>query len=79
MPDTTLSITLPDKLAEEINAASAAVHKDVSEFVRDALQQVLDEDKELSAEDWAAIERGRAEIKAGNYVSLENLDLDRDD
>ena len=77
----TMTISLPPAMLREVEAASKAEHRTHSELVREALRVYLyGRYPVVSATraEAAGIARGRADIRKGNYVSLEQLAHDLD-
>ncbi len=75
-----ISITLPEEMLEEVERASKTEHRTRSELIREALRHYLFARRApvvaASAEELEAIERGRAEIDRGDYVTLDKLEHD---
>ena len=72
----TMTISLPPAMLQEFEKVRKAEDRTRSELVREALRRYFEsrypEVKPTKAE-LAAIRRGRAEIKRGEYVTLEEL------
>ena len=74
MGSKTLSVTIPEELYELMDEKRKAGHYSRSEFVREALRRYLAiPTVEATAEEAEAIERGRAEIADGRYMTLDQL------
>jgi predicted transcriptional regulator len=76
-----MTISLPPAMLREVAAVSKAEHRTHSELVREALRTYLyGRYPVVSATkaELAAIARGRAEIKKGNFVTFEQLANDLD-
>lgn len=70
-----LSISLPEAMAEDVDRAAEREHRTRSELVREALRLYLvgipvDEPAE---DERAAMRRGKAEIRRGDHVTLDEL------
>jgi predicted transcriptional regulator len=72
----TITISLPPVMARQLEKVRKQEHRTRSELMREALRHYFDglvpEVTPTKAE-MAAIRRGRAEIKAGRFVTLEQL------
>ena len=74
MSSKTLSVTIPEELYELMDEKRKAGHYSRSEFVREALRRYLAiPTVDATAEEVQAIQRGRAEIASGNFVTLDQL------
>ena len=74
MGNKTLGVTIPEELYELMDEKRMAGHYSRSEFVREALRRCLSiPTVEATAEEADAIERGRAEVAGGNYVTPDQL------
>jgi metal-responsive CopG/Arc/MetJ family transcriptional regulator len=89
----TISVSLPPKMADEIERVRRKEHRTRSEFVREALRRYIERadahsvkqriaklgEDEPSADEIAAIREGSNEIMEGNFVTLKQLrhELDR--
>ena len=74
MSSKTLSVTIPEELYELMDEKRKAGHYSRSEFVREALRRYLAiPTVDATAEEAEAIQRGRAEIARGNFVTLDQL------
>lgn len=79
-----LTISIPPGMLRQMERVRKREHRTRSELVREALRAYLIDRFPVvvpTKSELAAIERGRAEIKAGNYVTLDQLihDLDSTD
>ena len=74
MGSKTLSVTIPEELYALIDERRKAGHYTRSEFVRDALRRYLAIPTDAPTPDEVeAIERGRTEHAAGDFVTLDEL------
>ena len=78
MPRATWTISLPPAFAREAEEAGKREHRTRSELVREALRTYLAA-RALptytpTARELRAIEKGRAEMRRGNYYTLNELD-----
>ena len=73
-----LTISLPEAMAEAAERARKAEHRTRSELFREALRVYLGQLQiaEATPEEVAAADRGKAEMAAGDYVTLDQV---RDD
>ncbi|MBM3748653.1 MAG: ribbon-helix-helix protein, CopG family [Acidobacteria bacterium] len=72
----TITISLPPSMLRSLKRAGAAENRTRSELVREALQTYFNlryPVVEASKAELAAIRRGRAEIRRGQYLTLEQL------
>ena len=70
------TISLPESMAKQVEAAMEAEQRTRSQLVREALRAYLNKRFPVvaaSKAELAAIRRGRAEIKNGEYVTLDEL------
>jgi predicted transcriptional regulator len=90
---TTFSISLPPEMADALERVRRKEHRTRSELVREALRrymraaeiQAMQEkiaklpEEDATAEEIAAIKKGRAEFRQGKFVTLDKLrhELDR--
>lgn len=79
MPRQTINISLPPDMARRVDQASKREHRTRSELVREALRVYLAHSYSPTASELRAIENGRAEIRRGDYLTLDQLhaELDR--
>lgn len=70
-----LSVSLPERMIEVVDRAAEREQRTRSELVREALRFYLQEIPAEAAtpEEIAAMDRGRAEIERGEYVTLDQL------
>jgi predicted transcriptional regulator len=71
-----MTVSLPPAMREEFEAVRRAENRTSSELVREALRQYFYSRfpvRDVSREELAAIRRGRAQIRRGEYVTLEEL------
>ena len=71
-----MTISLPPGMVRQVERVRKREHRTRSELVRDALRAYLEDRVPVvvpTKAELAAIRRGRAEIKAGNYVTLDEL------
>ncbi|TMB57476.1 MAG: ribbon-helix-helix protein, CopG family [Deltaproteobacteria bacterium] len=75
----TFTISLPPAVAEELEKARKLEHRSRSELIREALRFYLLPVAKPTARDLRGIQKGRAEIRRGDYVTLDQLhaELDR--
>jgi predicted transcriptional regulator len=66
-------------MARRVDQASKREHRTRSELVREALRVYLAQPHTPTASELRAIEKGRAEIRRGDYLTLDQLhaELDR--
>jgi predicted transcriptional regulator len=77
----TVTISLPPPMVEELDRARQREHRTRSELVREALRQYAAAGERLrripvvdpEPSELEAIERGRAAIERGDYVTLDDL------
>ena len=72
----TMTISLPPAMARQLEKVRKQEHRTRSELMREALRHYLDTrvpEVTPTRAEMAAIRRGRAEIKAGRFVTLEQL------
>ncbi len=72
----TLTISLPPAMLRQIERVRKAEHRTRSELVREALRRYFSAEIRTVAptpRELRAIQRGRAEIKRGEYVTLDGL------
>lgn len=81
---TLLTISLPRKMAKEVEHLKRAEHRTRSELVREALRAYLAiakrfPEEEANPAELRALARGRREIARGDYITLDQLrrELDR--
>lgn len=77
----TMTISLPPAMAEQMAKVQKQEHRTRSELIREAWRQYFESRFPVvraTKAELAAIRRGRAEIKRGNFVTLQQLlhDLD---
>jgi predicted transcriptional regulator len=79
MPRQTINISLPADMARRVDQASKREHRTRSELVREALRIYLARPYTPTASELRAIEKGRDEIRRGDYLTLDQLhaELDR--
>lgn len=70
-----LSISLPEAMAETVDVAAKREHRTRSELIREALRLYLSgiPADEPSGAEAAAMAQGAAEIRRGEYVTLDQL------
>src|SRR4051812_2570251 len=80
MSSKTISVTIPDAMLPEIDAAAQQEHRSRSELIREVLRQYLAANRgRIVALDSAqpdevdAIRRGRAQFERGGFIRLEDL------
>jgi len=72
----TMTISLPPAMARQLEKVRKREHRTRSELMREALRHYFDSrvpEVTPTRAEMAAIRRGRAEIKAGRFVTLEQL------
>jgi len=71
----TMTISLPPAMVRQIEKVRKQEHRTRSELMREALRHLDSRVPEVTPTraEMAAIRRGRAEIKAGRFVTLEQL------
>ncbi len=72
----TITVSLPDAMAEQVENAMRVEQRTRSELVREALREYLNKPIPVvaaSRTELAAIRRGRTEIEKGDYVTLDEL------
>jgi predicted transcriptional regulator len=72
----TMTISLPPAMARQLEKVRKQEHRTRSELMREALRHYFDSrvpEVTPTIAEMAAIRRGRAEIKAGRFVTLEQL------
>ena len=72
----TMTISLPPAMVKQMEKVRKQEHRTRSELVREALRHYMDSrypEVIPTKAELAAIRRGRAEIKAGRYTTLEQL------
>jgi predicted transcriptional regulator len=69
----TFNISLPDEMARQVDRATKRENRSRSELVREALRVYLRGTYTPTADERRAIEKGRAEVRAGEYLTLEQL------
>jgi predicted transcriptional regulator len=72
----TMTISLPPAMARQLEKVRKQEHRTRSELMREALRHYFDSrvlEITPTRAEMAAIRRGRAEIKAGRFVTLEQL------
>jgi predicted transcriptional regulator len=77
----TLTISLPPGMAKQMERVQKEEHRTRSELLREAWRQYFESRYPVytpSKAERAAIRKGRAEIKRGNFVNLEQLLQDVD-
>jgi predicted transcriptional regulator len=71
-----MTISLPPAMARQLEKVRKQEHRTRSELMREALRHYFDTrvpEVTPTRAEMAAIRRGRAEIKAGRFVTLEQL------
>jgi predicted transcriptional regulator len=71
-----MTISLPPAMAKQLEKVRKQEHRTRSELMREALRHYFDSrvpEVTPTRAEMAAIRRGRAEIKAGRFVTLEQL------
>ena len=71
-----MTISLPPAMARQLEKVRKQEHRTRSELMREALRRYFDSrfpEVTPTRAEMAAIRRGRAEIKAGRFVTLEQL------
>ena len=71
-----MTISLPPAMVKQIEKVRKQEHRTRSELMREALRHYFDSrvpEITPTRAEMAAIRRGRAEIKAGHFVTLEQL------
>jgi predicted transcriptional regulator len=75
-----ISVSVPDELLPQIDAAARRERRSRSELIREALQRYLAADRgriipldDAQSDEVEAIRRGRAELERGEFVRLEDL------
>ncbi len=68
----TLTIDLPDDLAQRLRARAAEAGQDINEYAIALFQEATDE--EPDPELIAALREGMADLQAGNLLTLEQVD-----
>ena len=75
-----LEITIPDQLYSQAQHAAASLGLSVDRYMADALQVHLREEKHgpdalrLTSEQAAFIRKGQAEVKAGKFLTMEQVE-----
>jgi predicted transcriptional regulator len=72
----TMTLSLPPAMARQLEKVRKQEHRTRSELIREALRHYFDSrvpEVTPTRAEMAAIRRGRAEIKAGRFVTLEQL------
>src|SRR2546422_7165806 len=71
----TMTVSLPPAMVEEVEKVRKAEHRTRSELVREALRTYFVGRRSYvpTPAEWRAIEKGRAEMRRGEYVTLEEL------
>ena len=72
----TMTISLPPAMVKQIEKVRKQEHRTRSELMREALRHYFDSrvpEVTPTRAEMAALRRGRAEIKAGRFVTLERL------
>jgi len=72
----TMTISLPPAMVKQLEKVRKQEHRTRSELMREALRHYFDSrapEITPTRAEMAAIRRGRAEIKAGRFVTLEQL------
>lgn len=71
----TMTISLPPGMIEEVERVRKAEHRTRSELIREALRTYFRRSRPYTPTraELRAIERGRAAIRRGEYVSLQDL------
>ena len=72
----TMTISLPPAMVKQLEKVRKQEHRTRSELMREALRHYFDSrvpEITPTRAEMAAIRRGRAEIKAGRFVALEQL------
>ncbi len=71
----TMTVSLPPAMIEEVERVRKAEHRTRSELVREALRTYFGAGRGYlpTLAERRAIERGRAEIRRGEYLTLEEL------
>ena len=75
----TVTISLPPEMAEQMEEVRKTEHRSRSELVREALRFYLLPAVKPTARELRGVQKGRAEIRRGHYVTLDQLhaELDR--
>lgn len=75
-----ISVSIPEEMLPEIDTAARKEHRSRSELIREALRRYLSSESgrmipvdDAQPDEAAAVERGRQEIKRGEFVRLEDL------
>jgi CopG family transcriptional regulator/antitoxin EndoAI len=72
----TMTISLPPAMVRQLESVRKLEHRTRSELMREALRQYFESrfpEVTPTKAELAAIRRGRADIKAGRFVTLEQL------
>jgi Arc/MetJ-type ribon-helix-helix transcriptional regulator len=72
----TMTISLPEAMAQQVEKVRKAEHRTRSELVREALRTyftVRAPEAAASPRELAAIRRGRSEILRGDYLTIDEL------
>ena len=71
----TMTVSLPPAMIEEVERVRKAEHRTRSELVREALRTYLGAGRSYlpTVAERRAIERGRTELRRGEYLTLEEL------
>src|SRR6266849_5831966 len=74
-----VAVSLPPAMVRDLEKAQKAEHRTRSELVREALRFYLLRAVKPSPQERRALEKGRAEIRRGEFVTLDELhaELDR--
>ncbi len=75
----TINVSLPADMARRVDQASKREQRTRSELVREALRVYFAQSYTPTASEVRAMEKGRAEIRRGDYLTLDQLhaELDR--
>jgi Arc/MetJ-type ribon-helix-helix transcriptional regulator len=75
-----ISVSIPETMLPEIDAAARREHRSRSELIREVLRRYLAADRgrmvaidDAQPDEVEAIRRGRAEFERGEFVRLEDL------
>jgi Arc/MetJ-type ribon-helix-helix transcriptional regulator len=73
-----ISISIPEEMLPDIDAAARREHRSRADLIREALRRYLAAGRLLPVEEadpdeLAAIERGRAQFEQGEFVRLDDL------
>ncbi len=68
-----LTVSLPESVFDRISQVSELERRSQSDLVREAVLSYLEEQEVPSPSDIAAMERGRAEIARGEFLTVDQL------